>query len=103
MEDRIALSLGLEPGEAVVDYPAKAAMFQLNILLEKRSGEVARVGPGGLPGVIDLPRVTAELYRTARVLRVFTFEKREMDRDSFLRIVEEDLHSGMEPSLERGV
>jgi HD superfamily phosphohydrolase len=103
VEDRIALSLGLEPGEAVVDYPAKAAMFQLNILLEKRSGEVARVGPGGLPGVIDLPRVTAELYRTARVLRVFTFEKREMDRDSFLRIVEEDLHSGMEPSLERGV
>jgi HD superfamily phosphohydrolase len=88
LEDRIAAGLGLEPGEVVVDFPAKAAMFQLNILLERRSGDVARVGPEGLPGVIDLPRVTAELYRTARVLRVFTFEKREMDRDSFLRMVD---------------
>jgi HD superfamily phosphohydrolase len=88
LEDRMAAGLGLEPGEVVVDFPAKAAMFQLNILLERRSGDVARVGPEGLPGVIDLPRVTAELYRTARVLRVFTFERREMDRDSFLRIVD---------------
>lgn len=88
LEDRMAAGLELEPGEVVVDFPAKAAMFQLNILLERRSGEVARVGPEGLPGVIDLPRVTAELYRTARVLRVFTFEKREMDRDSFLRMVD---------------
>lgn len=98
LEDGLAAHLGLEPGEVVVDYPAKAAMFQLNILLERRSGEVARVGPEGLPGVIDLPRVTAELYRTARVLRVFTFERREMDRDSFLQVVDEKPSRGEEPS-----
>jgi len=103
VEDRLALSLGLEPGEVVVDYPAKEAMFQLDILLERPSGEVARVGPGGLPGVIDLPRVTDELYRTARVLRVFTFEKREVDRDFFLRIMEEEVDSKEEPSPGKGV
>ena len=78
----------MPPGEVVVDYPAKAAMFQLNLLLERRSGEVARVGPGGLPGVIDLPRVTEELYRTARVLRVFTFEERGLGRDFLLSYLE---------------
>jgi len=103
LEDRVAANLGLEPGEVVVDYPAKAAMFQLDLLLERRNGEVARVGPGGLPGVIDLPRVTAELYRTARVLRVFTFERRRMDRTSFLGILQEHLESGEEPSSERRV
>jgi HD superfamily phosphohydrolase len=103
LEDRIAASLGLGSGEVVVDYPAKAAMFQLNILLERRNGDVARVGPGGLPGVIDLPRVTSELYRTARVLRLFTFERRRMDRGIFLGILHEHLESGGEPSLGKGV
>ena len=74
----------MEPGEVVVDYPVKEAMFQLNLLLERRNGQVARVGPGGLPGVIDLPRVAEELYRTARVLRVFTFSRRSLSRDTFL-------------------
>ena len=102
-EDRMAEELGLAPGEVVVDFPAKAAMFQLNILLERRDGHVARVGPEGLPGVIDLPRVTAELYRTARVLRVFTFERRKIDRESFLRIVQERPVSEREPSSGTGV
>jgi hypothetical protein len=78
-------------------------MFQLDILLQRRSGEVARVGPGGLPGVIDLPRVTTELYRTARVLRIFTFERRKMDRDLFLEMVQEHMEGGGEPSSGRGV
>jgi HD superfamily phosphohydrolase len=98
LEDRIADRLQLEPGEVVVDYPAKEAMFQLNILLERRNGEVARVGPGGLPGVIDLPRVTMELYRTARVLRIFTFERRELDRESFLGALQEQISSVEETS-----
>ena len=103
LEDRIAASLDLDPGEVVVDYPAKAAMFQLNILLERRNGEVARVGAAGLPGVIDLPRVTAELYRTARVLRIFTLERRRVDRGFFIRILEEHLRSMVEPSSTGGV
>jgi hypothetical protein len=90
MEERLAVELGVPPGEVVVDYPAKAAMFQLNLLLERRNGEVARVGPGGLGGVIDLPRVTEELYRTARVLRVFTFQGGVVDPDFFLSLLQDE-------------
>ncbi len=103
LEDRMAGMLGLEPGEVVVDYPAKEAMFQLNILLERHSGEVVRVGLEGLPGVIDLPRVTGELYRTARVLRVFTFQGCELDRAKFLKLLSGDATSREEPSSGDGV
>ena len=91
LEDRIAFRLELSPGEVVIDYPVKAAMFQLNILLERRDGRVARVGPGGLPGVIDLPRVTPELYQTARVLRVFTFRRRMLTPEDLLEVVRESV------------
>jgi hypothetical protein len=33
---------------------------------------------------VDLPRVASELYGTARVLRVFTFERRTLDADRVL-------------------
>jgi hypothetical protein len=88
LEDALAQELDLEPGEVVVDFPAKGAMFQLNLLLKRRNGEVVRIGPEGLPGVIDLPRVARELYRTARVLRVFTFHRRSLGRDRFLERIE---------------
>ena len=84
VENDLARELELAEGEVVVDYPAKSAMFQLDLLLERRGGEVIRVGPEGLPGVIDLPRVAQELYRTARVLRVFTMERRHLSTDAFL-------------------
>ena len=103
LEDQLARELDLEPGEVVVDYPAKATMFQLNLLLERRNGEVARVGPEGLPGVIDLPRVAEELYRTARVLRVFTFSRRTVTRDGFLAALRRGEDSVLEPSSGIGV
>jgi hypothetical protein len=103
LEDRLADGLDLEPGEVVVDYPVKAAMFHLDLLLEKRSGEVARVGPEGLPGVIDLPRVAEELYRTARVLRVFTFQRRTVTPESFLAALRQEEEEHLEPSSRRGV
>ena len=97
VEDGLARNLGLESGEVVVDYPAKATMFQLNLLVERRNGEVVRVGEGGLPGVLDLPRVAEELYRTARVLRVFTFSRSSVDRADFLDAVQ---WSGVETTAE---
>ncbi len=79
VEDELASEVGLEPGEVVIDFPAKRAMFQLDVLVEMKDGEVRRLGPEGLPGLLDLPRVAGELYTTARVLRVFTFERRSLD------------------------
>jgi HD superfamily phosphohydrolase len=84
LEDRLAHDLELEPGEVVIDFPIKTAMFQLDVLVERRGGDVARLGSAGLPGIIDLPRVAGELYRTARVLRVFTFRRRELEAATFL-------------------
>ena len=45
---------------------------------------IERLGTGGRPGLLDLPRVAEELHRTARVLRVFTFERREVSADRVL-------------------
>ncbi|MDT8369360.1 MAG: HD domain-containing protein [Longimicrobiales bacterium] len=79
VEDELALGLGLHSGEVIVDFPAKSRMFSLDVLVQRRNGAVERLGAEGLPGVLDLPRVGDELYRTARVLRVYTFERREVD------------------------
>lgn len=103
VEDALGENLGLERGEVVIDYPMKEAMFQLNLLLERYSGEVVRVGKGGLPGIIDLPRVAEELYRTARVLRVFTFQPRTISRDSFMDWLLGASDPGAEPSRDGGV
>jgi HD superfamily phosphohydrolase len=84
VEDDLAAELGLEPGEVMIDFPAKAAMFQLDVLVERRDGSVQRLGMEGAEGILDLPKVARELYRTARVLRVFTFERRELDAELVL-------------------
>ena len=76
-EDGIAAELGLSPGEAILDFPVKKHMFQLDVLVE-RSGHAVRLGRDGIPGLIDLPKLAEELYRTARVLRLFTFERRQV-------------------------
>jgi len=79
VEDELALGLGLHSGEVMVDFPVKSRMFSLDVLVRRRSGAVQRLGAEGLRGVLDLPRVGEELYRTARVLRVYTFERRDVD------------------------
>jgi HD superfamily phosphohydrolase len=84
VEDELAEAMALGPGEVMIDFPVKRAMFQLDILMRRRDGKVDRLGPEGLRGVLDLPRLAEELYRTARVLRVFTLERREIDADLVL-------------------
>lgn len=76
LEDALADELKLPAGSVFLDYPEKKAMFALNILVQRRSGEVLRLGPSGQAGLIGLPRIADELYRTARVLRVFVLGER---------------------------
>ena len=84
VEDDLASDLGLEPGEVVIDFPVKPAMFQLDLLIEQRGGEIKRLDMDGVEGMLDLPKVARELYATARVLRVFTFERREVAAEQVL-------------------
>ena len=77
-EDALAAELGLASGEVMLDYPSKKKMLDLDILVLRRGGSVERLGGRGLPGLIDLPGVAEELYRTSRVLRIFTFERQDV-------------------------
>jgi hypothetical protein len=94
VEDELAGQLDLEPGEVVIDFPAKRAMFQLDVLVRRRDGAVERLGRKGLPGLVDLPRVARELYRTARVLRVFTLERRTLDPGALLERISRPAETG---------
>jgi uncharacterized protein len=85
VEDDLAAELGLESGEVVIDFPVKPAMFQLDLLVERRGGEIQRLDMEGVRGILDLPKVAHELYTTTRVLRVFTFERREVSAEQVLQ------------------
>ena len=90
VEERVAAELGLAPGAVFLDYPEKSLMFDLHLLVLRRSGVVLRLGPEGRAGLIGLPEVAAELYRTARVLRVFTLGgRREIAVRSLIQLVQQ--------------
>lgn len=87
LEARLAGELGLEEGCVMMDYPEKPRMLGLDLLMLRRSGAVQRLTETGRAGLIDLPRVSGELYHTARAFRIFTMERREMDADRVLSIL----------------
>ena len=78
LEDHLAGELGLGPGSLFLDYPAKAGMLELDILMLSRDGTVRRLTSAGRAGLIDLPRLGHDLYHAARVLRVFTWPGAEL-------------------------
>jgi HD superfamily phosphohydrolase len=78
VEDRLARELGLPEGGLFLDYPVKPRMMGLDLLLARRDGTTQRLTESGRAGLIDLPRVSDELYHSARMLRIFTVERREI-------------------------
>ena len=70
-EDELARDLELAPGELLLDFPEKPQMLGLDLPVRLRGGHVHRLTREGLPGSINLPVLSDELYRSARVLRVF--------------------------------
>jgi uncharacterized protein len=84
LEDRIAAELRLPGGAVLLDYPEKPRMMGLGLLLRRRDGSTERLEEGGWAGLIDLPRISEELYYSARVFRVFTTDRREIPRDAVL-------------------
>src|SRR5690606_20948233 len=84
VEDRLAERLGLSPGEVLLDFPAKEGMLGVDLPLVRRNGRVERLTSAGLEGAINLPRLSEQLYRSARWLRVFAAERRELDGDALI-------------------
>jgi hypothetical protein len=83
-EDRIARELGLEPGELLLDYPAKTQMLGLDIPVLQKNGGVRRLTAEGWSGSMNLPKLSEELYQSARWLRVFTKGRMKIDRAPLL-------------------
>ena len=74
VEDRLAEETGLAPGEVFLDFPAKDHMLGVELPLVRRDGAVGHLADEGAEIHLGLPRVAAELYRSARRLRVFTLQ-----------------------------
>lgn len=86
-EDALAGELGLEAGQLLIDYPEKPQMLGLDLPVLRRDGQVHRLTAEGWPGSINLPRLSEELYRSARWLRVFVARPVSLDRPKFLRLL----------------
>ncbi len=72
VEDALARETGLGPNELLLDLPSNPTMLSVDLPLRIRTGSVERLTGEGRAGQFDLPRVAAELYRSARRLRIFT-------------------------------
>jgi HD superfamily phosphohydrolase len=87
VEDALARELGLAPGELLVDYPAKTQMLGLDIPVIRRAGGVRQLTAAGWEGAMNLPRLSEQLYRSARWLRVFTCRRMTLDRQRVVDLV----------------
>jgi HD superfamily phosphohydrolase len=86
VEDQLARELGLAPGEVLLDYPAKTQMLGLDIPVRRRDGSVRRLTAADWEGAINLPRLSEELYGSARWLRVFACRRVLIGRDRIVRL-----------------
>jgi HD superfamily phosphohydrolase len=95
VEDALAAELGLDPGELLLDYPAKPQMLELDLPVVRRTGGVQRLTADGWVAVINLPTLSHELYLSARWLRVFVARPVEIARGRVLELLHlsaPDLH-----------
>ncbi len=75
VEDRLAVELGLAPGEILLDYPAKTQMLGVDLPVQRRGGTVEHLTSSGLVGALNLPALSEQLYHSARWLRVFAVRR----------------------------
>jgi HD superfamily phosphohydrolase len=86
-EDTLASALGLRGGELLLDYPEKTQMLGLDIPVLRRDATVERLTDRGISGAINLPRLSEELYRSARWLRVFSATQVDAGASDIMRII----------------
>jgi uncharacterized protein len=79
VEDRIAVELGLAPGEVLLDYPAKTQMLGVDLPVQRRNGTVEHLTSGGVVGALNLPALSQQLYHSARWLRIFAVRRVPVD------------------------
>ncbi len=72
VEERLARELRLRPDQLFLDYPSKPEMLDVSM---------------PIAGVLGLPRVAAELHRSAQRLRVFVLEPIEVPARVIVELV----------------
>jgi hypothetical protein len=87
VEDTLAREVGLEPGELFLDFPAKDALLTLDVPVVRRDGSLVRLAGGDAGAYLGLARVSGELYRTARRLRVFVLRPAHVDAKKIVGLV----------------
>lgn len=87
VEDILARDSGLVPGELFLDFPAKPLMFGIDLSLLRRDGALVPLSSAEGEAHLGLPRVAAELYRSARRLRVFTVRPASVDAARVVELV----------------
>lgn len=88
-ENQLATELKMQPGELLLDFPMKTQMLGLDIPVMRRSGTIERLTSEGWPGTIDLPRLSDELYQSARWLRVFVARKADVPSELVRAVLEQ--------------
>lgn len=87
VEDALAREAGLPAAGVLLDFPARANMMAVDLPLRTRDGRIDRLTDRGWAGHLGLPRVAAELYQSARRLRVFTSEPAPALQRGILEVV----------------
>jgi HD superfamily phosphohydrolase len=87
VEDRLARDAGLQPGELFLDFPIKPGLLDLELPLVRRDGSVTRLAGSELAANLGLARVGAELYATARRLRVLVLAPARIDEAGIVELV----------------
>jgi uncharacterized protein len=90
VEDALAQELGLPAGSILLDFPVKTQMLGLELPMQRRNGRVEQLTTAGWEGAINLPRLSDELYRSARQLRVFTTDRGNTPTDRLLGVLRLD-------------
>jgi HD superfamily phosphohydrolase len=87
-EDALAIELGLEKSEVLLDFPVKTQMLGLDIPVLRRNGDVERLTGHGWPGTIDLPALSDQLYLSARWLRVLVARRMDVPAATVKKIID---------------
>jgi len=102
VEDALARELDLSPGALLLDFPVKTQMLGLDLPLVRRDGTIEQLTDRGWDGAINLPRLSEELYQSARRLRVFTTDRAPVPERALLALVAKSAEDVRE-RLDRGL
>jgi HD superfamily phosphohydrolase len=86
-ENDLARQLGLQPGQLLLDYPAKTEMLGLVMPVLRRDGHIDQLTRESTRSTINLPSLAEELYRSARWLRVFVSREVKLTREQILELL----------------